>query len=139
MHKGPDSIRLATKDLYSNLAAAGYNMEDQVTKFQLFKYTSAGEAYCRIFNYQLSRSSVGCDRLPVHLEGLDWVGDEADGGARDSKLVTYFNRPLALSDLLYTEYYASFTVLPLSAAELDSAADAGGGRFKPPPRQCILR
>jgi hypothetical protein len=57
----------------------------------MFKYTSAGEAFCRIFNYQLTRSSVGCDRLPVHLEGLDWVGDESEVSG-ESKLVMYFNR-----------------------------------------------
>jgi hypothetical protein len=130
MHKGPDSIRLATKDLYANLAAAGYNMEDQLTKFQLFKYTSAGEAYCRIYNYQLTRSSVGCDRLPVHLEGLDWVGDESEASG-ESKLVVYFNRPVALQHLLYLDYYSQYTVLSLGDAEVDEAVDDGNGKYKP--------
>ena len=68
MHKGPDSIRLITKDLYHNLERAGVNLDDEVLRFQLFRYLSAGEAYCRIFNYDLSKSSVGCTRLPVHLQ-----------------------------------------------------------------------
>jgi hypothetical protein len=130
MHKGPDSIRLITKDLYANLAAAGVNMEDDVTKFQMFRYLSAGEAYCRIFNYQLTRSSVGCDRLPVHLDGMDWVGDEAQG-ATVSKLDMYFNRPLALLHLKYLEYYSQYNIVPCNAAERAAAADSGGDLYKP--------
>ena len=36
MHKGPDSIRLITKDLYANLAASGMNMKDDILKHQVF-------------------------------------------------------------------------------------------------------
>ena len=60
---------------------------------------------CRIFGYDLSNSSVGCTRLTVHLEGMDWVGEDAEG---ESKLLQYFKRPAALAHLFYLPL-SSFT------------------------------
>jgi hypothetical protein len=129
MHKGPDSIRLITKDLYHNLERAGVNLDDEVLRFQLFRYLSAGEAYCRIFNYDLSKSSVGCTRLPVHLQGMDWVG--AASAKENSKLEAYFKRPLQLQELLYLDYYSKFSVDQATASERAAVAEAGGGLYKP--------
>ena len=129
MHKGPDSVRMITKDLYQNLKNSGMNMEDDVLKFQTFRYLSAGEAICRINGYNLSQSSVGCTRLSVHLEGMDWVGDNVALPDGSSTLLDYFSRPPALSPLLYLQYFSKHTVQKASAAE--RAAAAGGQPVKP--------
>ena len=128
MHKGPDTVRMATKDLYQNLTNAGYNMQDDVLKFQSFRYLSAGEALCRIFGYNLSHSTVGCTRLSVHLEGMDWVGDnavQADGAAASSTLLQYFGRPACLSHLLYVDYFSQYSISKANAAQKEAAAAAG--------------
>ena len=124
MHKGQDTIRMVTKDVYKHLAGAGYNMDDEVLKIQTFRYLSAGEAMCRIFGYNLSQSSVGCTRLTVHLEGQDWVGDGAAAEATSSTLLDYFKRPAALLPQLYLQYYSRYNVGKSSAAERE--AGAGG-------------
>ena len=128
MHKGPDTVRVKTKELYRNLEAQGVNMEDELEKFQIFRYLSAGEAMCRIFGYDLSNSSVGCTRLTVHLEGMDWVGEDAEG---ESKLLQYFKRPAALAHLLYLQYYSRYTILKANAAQRDAVNAAGGGCTNP--------
>lgn len=132
MHKGSDTIRLMTKDLYADLVAAGMDMNDDVTRFQVFRYLSAGEAFCRIFGYNLSQSSVGCTKLTVHLEGMDWVGDgAAQEAATVSTLLQYFARPPELAALRYLEYFSKFNVAKASAAERVAAAGAGGERVVP--------
>ena len=131
MHKGPDTVRVKTKELYTNLEAQGVNMDDELEKFQLFRYLSAGEAMCRIFGYDLSNSSVGCTRLTVHLQGMDWVGEDAEG---ESKLEQYFKRPAALAHLLYLQYYSRYTILKATAAQREAVVAAEGGLYKPRER-----
>jgi len=128
MHKGPDTVRVKTKELYRNLEAQGVNMEDELEKFQIFRYLSAGEAMCRIFGYDLSNSSVGCTRLTVHLEGMDWVGEDAEG---ESKLLQYFKRPAELARLLYLQYYSRYSIQKATAAQRAAVDAAGGGLYKP--------
>jgi hypothetical protein len=128
MHKGPDTVRVKTKELYRNLEAQGVNMEDELEKFQIFRYLSAGEAMCRIFGYDLSNSSVGCTRLTVHLEGMDWVGEDAEG---ESKLLQYFKRPAELARLLYLQYYSHYSIQKATAAQRAAVDAAGGGLYKP--------
>jgi hypothetical protein len=123
MHKGPDKVRMITKDLYGRLREPGMNMEDEVLKLQVFRYLSAGEAYCRLFGYHLSQSSVGCTRLTVHLEGMDWVGDDAGAAAVPSPLLQYFSRPPAAEDMKYLQYYSTFSVSKASAEERRAGAD----------------
>jgi hypothetical protein len=131
LHKGPDSVRMITKDLYQNLKDSGMNMEDEALRFQTFRYLSAGEAFCRIFGYNLSQSTVGCTRLSVHEEGMDWVGDGvAAGGAGPTTLDKYFARPGALALYKYLSYFSDFNVQKATAAEREAAA--GGLLFKPP-------
>ena len=129
LHKGPDTVRMITKDLYQNLKNSGMNMEDEVLKFQTFRYLSAGEAICRINGYHLSQSTVGCTKLSVHLDGMDWVGDGGALGAGPSTLLTYFARPAATAQLKYLDYYSKFNVQKATAAEKE--AGAGGQLIKP--------
>ena len=134
MHKGPDTVRMLTKDLYQNLINSGINMQDEVLKFQTFRYLSAGEALCRIFGYNLTHSTVGCSRLTVHLEGMDWVGDGAvqqGGASTKSTLLQYFARPASLSGLLYVEYFSQYNVTKATAAHRQAASAAGEERVKP--------
>jgi hypothetical protein len=131
MHKGPDYIKVMTKDLYRNLQAGGFDMTDDLEMFQVFRYLSAGEAMCRIFGYDLSRSSVGCTRLTVHLEGMDWVG-EVGGNSSQSQLLQYFSRPEELEPLLYLQYFSSYSLQKASAAVKSAADEAGGGLVSPP-------
>jgi len=126
MHKGPDSIRLITKDLYANLAASGMNMKDDILKHQVFRYLSAGEALCRTFGYNLSQSSVGCSRLSVHLEGMDWVGDAGESASKTTTLTDYFARPPELHHLRYLQYFSQYSVKKATKAEQD-AVDAAYG------------
>jgi hypothetical protein len=126
MHKGQDTIRMITKDVYKNLKAAGYNMDDDVLKIQTFRYLSAGEAMCRIIGYNLSQSSVGCTRLAVHLPDQDWVGDGAAAETASSTLLDFFKRPAALAAHTYLAYYSKYNVTKASAAEKQAAAAAGG-------------
>jgi hypothetical protein len=119
-----------TKELYRNLENSGFDMTNDIEKFQTFRYLSAGEAMCRIFGYDLSHSSVGCTRLTAHLEGMDWVGEEAEDG--DSALLKYFKRPDELKPLLYVQYYSRYTVQKATAAQRKSVEDSGGGLYKPP-------
>lgn len=111
------------------MSAAGFNMEDQVQNTQVFRYLSSGEAYSRIFGYDLTKSSVGCTRLPVHLPGMDWVGEETDGSST-SKLLDYFARPPALHDLLYLDYFGRHNVTKEKAKASEIAAGAGGQLVK---------
>ena len=131
MHKGPDYIKVMTKDLYRNLQAGGFDMTDDLEMFQVFRYLSAGEAMCRIFGYDLSRSSVGCTRLTVHLEGMDWVG-EVGSNSSQSQLLQYFSRPEELEPLLYLQYFSSYSLQKASAAVKSAADEAGGGLVSPP-------
>ena len=124
MHKGQDTIRMVTKNVYNYLKGAGYNMDDEVMKIQTFRYLSAGEAFCRIFGFNLSQSSVGCTRLAVHLEGQDWVGDGVAAEKASSTLLDYFKRPPALAPQLYLQYFSRYNVQKSSAAERE--AGAGG-------------
>ena len=123
MHKGPDKVRMITKDIYSRLKASGMNMQDEVLKLQVFRYLSAGEALCRLFGYHLSQSSVGCTRLSVHLEGMDWVGEDAGAAAGPSSLLQYFSRPPAAEAMKYLQYFSAFNVVKASAEELRAGAD----------------
>ena len=108
------------------------NTKDQVEMFQTFRYISAGEAFFRSVDYDLSRNSVGTTRLGTHLPGQDWVGVASDN--RDSTLLTYFNRPAApeMEGLLYAEYYSRFSLDTAKAHEVASAAACEELPFKPP-------
>jgi hypothetical protein len=110
------------------------DMNDDVTRFQVFRYLSAGEALSRIFGYNMSQSSVGCTKLTVHLEGMDWVGDGAAqeaAAATTSTLLQYFARPAELARLRYLEYFSKYNVIKASAAERSAAAEAGVERVRP--------
>jgi hypothetical protein len=120
---------MVTKDLYQNLKNSGMNMDDEVLKFQTFRYLSAGEAICRINGFHLSQSTVGCTKLSVHLDGMDWVGDGGARGTGPSTLLTYFARPAATAALKYLDYYSRYNVQKATAA--DKEAGAGGQLIKP--------
>ncbi len=131
-HKGPDSIRLAFAAIREALDAKGVNTSDEVEMFQTMRYTSAGEAFFRGADFDLSRTTVGCTRLTTHLPGLDWVG--MDSGDTDSKLLTYFSRPAVpeLDDLLYVEYFSRYSVETATRAQVAAAAGAAEQPYKPP-------
>ena len=99
------------------------NVDNEVEMFQVFRWTSAGEAFYRTVNFNMHYTDVGCTRLSCHLDGKDWVGKESEGEA--SKLLAYFKRPQPLEDTKFTEYYASFNVT--KATEADQAAHVVGG------------
>ena len=100
--------------------------------FQTMRYTSAGEAFFRGADFDLSRTTVGCTRLTTHLPGLDWVG--MDSGDTDSKLVIYFSRPAVpeMDNLLYVEYFSRYSLEPATSAQVAAAAGAAAQPFKPP-------
>jgi len=104
-------------------------MDDALEVFQVFRYLSAGEAMCRIFGYDLSRSSVGCTRLTVHLEGMDWVGEAVADSS--SQLLQYFSRPEELEHLLYLQYFSSYSLQKATAAVKSAAEESGGGLISP--------
>lgn len=132
MHKQSDKIRAALKN------GGHIDTNDEIEMFQVFRYTSASEAICRIMGQDLSDSSVGCTRLPVHLEGMNWVesqmhvenGDERyeeeEAGRKPTLtlLERYFLRPKSLAALKYAQYYANFSVKEASESELEALGQA---------------
>ena len=136
MHKGPDSIRVSVRQLRKTLADK-MNLDDEVQCYQTFRYLSAGQAFYRVADYAMSKSSVGCDRLTAHLPGMNWVG-KVDESGDASKLLVYFARPRALRGELFLSYYSKFALSKAKSAEVRAYKDfvrAGGeGPFKPPGR-----
>ena len=104
MHKGPDSIRVSVRQLRKALASK-MNLDDETQLYQIFRYLSAGQAFYRTVDYDMSRSTVGCDRLTAHLPGMNWVGKVDDSGD-GSKLLVYFSRPRALRSELFLSFYS---------------------------------
>lgn len=159
MHKGNDKIRAALLS-----AASHVNSNDEIEMFQLFRYTSASEAICRALNMDLSVSTVGCTRLPVHLEGMNWndqtqaertmedTGEEMEdspppveaeeGGASAAAptkltlLDRYFLRPSKYKDLRYAQYYSVISLKPYSGAQNDGDYDGGAAPLPRARRGC---
>ena len=136
MHKGPDSIRVSVRKMRKTLAKK-MNLDDEVKCFQTFRYLSAGQAFYRVGDYAMSRSTVGCDRLTAHLPGMNWVGEVDDSGD-GSKLLVYFSRPRALRSELFLSFYSKFALSKAKSAEVKAYKDyvrgGGEGPYKPPGR-----
>lgn len=120
------------------LRAAGVNTEDSTEMFEVMRYISASEAVWRMMGFDINHSDVGCTRLPVHLDGGDWVSaqDGEDGPVYDpnkaeSPIEVYFARPAALRALTYLNYYARHSVTKAVAKDRQVPPDASGLRVPP--------
>jgi len=141
-YKGPDKNRF-------NISEKGESPADEIKEYTEARYLSASEAAWRIFGFHVYSRTPTCLRLPVHLDGDDYVFLNEDADADEeaeiadtlSKLDRYFARPKEkdgkrdahFDNILYSDYMAHYRYArkkPTSLKEADVWEDAADGDLK---------